>query len=1232
MAFVHLHLHSEYSLLDGAIRLKELPDRLKELGMDACALTDHGVMYGIVDFYQRMHKAGLKPIIGCEVYVAPEGRLIKEKGNSWGHLILLAENNEGLKHLNKIVSQGFVDGFYYKPRVDYEVLRKYASGLICLSSCMSGEVPRALLKGDYEKAREKALLYREIFGAENYYLEVQANGMPEQQRVNRELKKLSAELGIPLAATNDCHYMREEDAASHEILLCIQTGKRMSDPDRMRMGCDTLYLKSEEEMRQALPDYPDAVDNTAKIAERCNVTLDFDTIHLPSFDVPGGEESADFLRRKALEGLRQRLRLPHREPDESYYERLEYELEIIIKMGFTDYYLIVWDFIRYAKEREIMVGPGRGSGASSLIAYSLGITNIDPLQYSLLFERFLNVDRVSMPDFDIDFCYERRQEVIDYVNEKYGRERVAQVITFGTLAARACVRDVGRALDIDYSEIDRLAKMIPTDLKMTLDKALTVNPELKALYDTDERLRSVYDTARKFEGMPRHASTHAAGVIISGTDITDIAPLARNDESLVVQYAKNDIAKLGLLKFDFLGLRTLTVLRDTRDMVRENHGVSIDFDSLPLDDPNVFTMLSAGDTAGVFQLESGGMTAFMKELKPESLEDMIAGISLYRPGPMDQIPRYVEARHDSSKIYYHHPLLEPILDVTYGVVIYQEQVMQIVRDLGGFSMGQADLVRNAMSKKIAGLMESYEELFIYGGTDEKGRAVDGCIKRGVPEETGRLIYKELLAFAGYAFNKAHAAAYAVVAYYTAWLKYYYPVEFFAAMLNSYLGNLGQAANYVQICQSMNISILPPDVNYSFARFATENGAIRFALGAVKNVGPAQIAALVDEREANGKFKDYGDFLQRAYERGLSRKVIESLIYASACDCFGEKRARLMSALDPYYDLLAQAKKNYMEGQISFYDLGAGESMEIAPPTFLEVDEYSREEMLAKEKEMLGIYFSGHPLEDYADRLRREGFTTALELNPLPEGEGEQNLLQAETIPDQTEVQMAGLVVKRRNVTTKKNELMSILTLEDLTGQFECVVFPRVLERVNPIIREGRALALRGRVSHKEDFPSSLLLNEADILPRDHEEWPAESAFAPQQKQPDSRRAAGEKPSQARRSAAEARADAADRQEREGALYTAESERSYVYTDLPEPAENGGQYLTICLQRSSEEGLPESLEALCRYWSGRTPLAIFFADDEKLAKNPKGLSVETSPSFLYALIERYGINNVWVGSI
>ena len=1233
LAFTHLHLHTEYSLLDGAIRIKDLSKRLKELDMTSCAITDHGVMYGVVDFYSALVSEGIKPIIGAEIYIAPEGRFNKEKGQSFGHLILLAENNDGLKNLNRIVSTGFVDGFYYKPRVDYEILRKYSSGIIALSSCLSGEVPKALLLGDKEKAKQKATLYQEIFGKENYFLEVQANGMPEQNRVNKQLRALSEEMHIPLVATNDCHYMLDEDATSHEVLLCMQTGKRMRDDDRMRMGADSFYLKSEDQMRENLPDFIDAIENTQKIAERCNVELDFSTIHLPAFEAPNGKSSDEYIRELALEGLEERLELPHSHDTDIYMERFEKEIQVISSMGFTDYYLIVWDFIRFARKREIMVGPGRGSGAGSLIAYALGITNIDPLEYNLLFERFLNVDRVSLPDFDIDFCYERRQEVIDYVYEKYGADKVSQVITFGTLAARAAVRDVGRALDLPYAETDKLSKMIPTELGITLDLALEKNPELKTLYENDENIRRVYDLARKFEGMPRHASTHAAGVIISSENITDIAPLARNDESIVVQYAKENVERLGLLKFDFLGLRTLTVLRDTRDMVKANYGESIAFDKIPLDDEKVYQMISSGDTAAVFQLESQGMTAFIKELKPDSFEDIIAGIALYRPGPMEQIPRYVAARHNPELISYHHPMLEEILDVTYGTIVYQEQVMQIVRNLGGFSLGQADIVRRAMSKKKPELLAAYEEQFIFGGVDDKGNPIDGCIKRGVEEKVGRVIFHELLAFAGYAFNKSHAAAYALVAYYTAWLKFYYPMELMAAMLNSYLGDLGQAANYIHVCQLMHISVLGPDVNFSFPRFTTEDGAIRFALGAVKNVGEKQISLLVEERENHGKFADYGDFLRRSYAIGISRKVIESLIFASALDGFGISRARLISALDPYYDMLAQSNKNSMDGQVSFFDLGEEKAMEVKEPTYLDVEEYGRQELLAKEKEMLGIYLTGHPLEDYARRLNSKLFFKSSELNPPVQTDLTEEIEIFKEVQDQEAINMAGMVLRRRNITTKRNELMSFLLMEDLHGQFECVIFPKTLAEFNDFIREGRVLALRGRVSTKEDFPNSMIINEVDLLPLDEEMWQNEALYGGI--------AATNSLRSQRNAYTELSSKAKDTKPFKSTDFITENLNTQTietHEDLHLNAieitmrDQDMASVVINIPWKEEEELPQNLLALCKFWHGDTSVLLFNESQNAFRKLEDSYRVEVNPYFLQELVERYGINNIWIGNI
>ncbi len=1088
MKFVHLHLHTEFSLLDGANRIRTLPKRIAELGMDACAVTDHGSMYGAVDFYEACRAEGIKPIIGAEVYLAPTSRFSKEKAEDKRayHLILLARNNEGLKNLNRLVSLAHVEGFYYRPRVDHESLKRYSEGLICLSACLSGEVPRLILNNDYEGAIAAALRYRETFGEDNFYLELQSNGISEQFIVNQELIRISRETGIPLVATNDCHYTYKEDAKAHEILLCMQTGKRLSDPDRMRMGSDAFYVKSPEEMIEAFKDVPEAIENTVRIAERCAAEFDFKTLHLPEYEVPEGETAKSYLSRIALTGLHKRLKIHQAYPVEEYEKRLTYELDIIDSMGYNDYYLVVWDFIDYAKKRGIMVGPGRGSGAASLVAYALGITNLDPLEYALLFERFLNPERVSMPDFDIDFCYERRGEVIDYVYRKYGNDHVAQVITFGTLAAKQAVRDVARALDLSYADTDRIAKLIPFSLGMTLDKALDQSADLKQAYNSEPLVHEVIEYARKFEGMPRHASTHAAGVVISKEALTDIAPLARNDDNIVVQYAKNNIEKIGLLKFDFLGLRTLTVMRDTRDMVLEDTGVHIDFDEMKMDDPAVFQMISRGDTEGVFQLESGGMTAFMKELKPDSLEDIIAGVALYRPGPMEQIPRYVAARHDAAKIHYDHPLLEPILDVTYGCIVYQEQVMQIVRDLAGFTMGQSDNVRRAMSKKKPDELARYKDLFINGGFSDSGQPVDGAVKRGVPLRTAEKIWDEVMAFAGYAFNKAHAACYAVVAYYTGWLKQYYPVAFMAAMLNSFLGQLGQAAHYVRVCREMKIGILPPDINRSQVRFTTENGKIRFALGAVKNVGTAVLDLLIEDRNQNGEFKTFGEFLRRANALGMNRKMIESLIKSSALDCFGIPRNKLIAATDPYLAILA-SRKDVMEGQLSLFDFGVPEEGPVEP-TYPDLPELGMDQILTMEQEMLGLYISGHPLDSY-----RESITGSTDMSSSDLGGKavEGDLLQDELDHAVSKLEMngrqavmGGLVVRRRNLTTKKGEMMCFIELEDLEGRFETIVFPKTLSLYRDMIREGEVLLVFGRISAREDEEAKLLADKIAYLADD----------------------------------------------------------------------------------------------------------------------------------------------------
>ena len=1257
MAFSHLHLHTEYSLLDGAIRINDLPERIKELGMDSCAITDHGNMYGAVDFYKAMKKAGVKPIIGCEIYVAPEGRTVRDgKGHGYNHLVVLAENNQGLKNLNKIVSQAWIDGFYYKPRADYEVLRKYSEGIIAFSACLSGEIASALADNNYELAKNKALLYEDIFGKGNFYLEVQANGMEIQKRVNALTRRLSDELGIPLVATNDSHYMYKEEAETHEILLAMQTGKTMSDPDRMSFDTDEHYVKSEAEMLDMLEGFEDAVENTQLIADRCNVEFDFDTIHLPVFEAPNGQDSESFLRNLALEGLRERFKyINNNKTWEEYLERLEHELDVIIEMGYTDYYLIVYDYINFARKNEIMVGPGRGSGAGSLVAYAIGITNVDPMEYNLLFERFLNVDRVSMPDFDVDFCYERRQEVIDYVYDKYGMDRVCQVITFGTIGAKTAIRDVARVLEEPYSLSDKISKMIPSALNMTLDLALEMNPELKEFYKSDESVRKIHDIARKFEGMPRHTSTHAAGVIISGIEISDVAPLARNDEAIVEQYEKETIESLGLLKFDFLGLRTLTVLRDTRDMVRKNRGKDINFDNMTFDDPKVFRMISKGDTAGVFQLESSGMTSFMKELQPENFEDITAGISLFRPGPMDNIPKYVLARHDASKISYDHPLLESILDVTYGVIVYQEQVMQVVQKLAGFTMGQADILRRAMSKKDPVLMASYEDLFLYGGEDNKGRPIEGCIKRGVDENTGRKIFQNLQAFAGYAFNKSHAAAYAVVAYYTAWLKYYYPLEFMAAMLNSFLGNLEQAENYLSVCKEMGIDILPPNVNQSDAKFTTENVAIRIGMGAIKNIGAGQIEVLVRNREKEGKFRNYGDFLQRAHEIGIGKRLIESLIYAGACDDFGEYRSRLMSALDPYYDLLSQSANKQMDGQLSFFDLGQEEVMEISEPEYLDVPEYARADLLAKENEMLGVYITGHPLEDYSRRLGHKSLINALDLNP-------QNNVDAENIEslnplldesrifvDGDEVFMAGMINRKRNVTTKRNDLMCFLELEDLSGAFEVVVFPQSYEKFRNVLHEGTVIIMQGRVSQKDDFPNNVILNYVEVLPKDLDSMEATSRFKAldrsskqdKEKNQDESKQETKIVFKVRNVIVEPFADNLEKyseienSSKDTDYYTSEFS-SDNQSDMLNRINNEKVAMTEIVQTKSRLVIrlnnskpARAIFELCRKYPGNTEVWLFIEESRELALLSKNTKISLNPKLLKALSDEFGISNLWI---
>ena len=993
--FVHLHIHSEFSLLDGANRIKDLPKRAKELGMDAIAITDHGVMYGAIDFYKACKSEGVKPIIGCEVYVAPRSRFDKEPNidNKYYHLILLAKNNQGYKNLSKLVSLGFLDGYYYKPRIDLEILEKYHEGLICLSGCLAGSVNQALLNGNEEETERIAKWHKDIFG-EDYYIEIQNNGIREQVLANQRLVKLARKLDIPLAATNDAHYLKKEDAYNHEVLLCIQTGKRMSDVDRMRFETDELYVKSPEEMIEYFKAFPDAIENTVKIADKCNVEFEFGHTILPNYDVP--EEFPthfDYFKKLCDDGIKKRY---GENPSQEILDRAEYEIGIIKKMGYVDYFLIVWDFIHYAKIHNIPVGPGRGSGAGSIIAYAIEITDIDPMKYGLLFERFLNPERISMPDFDVDFCYEHRQDVIDYVSRKYGHDHVSQIITFGTMSARMVIRDVSRVLDVPYSEADALAKMIPNELHITIKKALEQNKELDDLYKKDENVKKVLDIAMGLEGMPRQASTHACGIVITKDPVDTYVPLYVRDNQISTQYIMTTLEELGLLKMDFLGLRTLTVIQDTIDLVKKNRGIDVEFDK-EMADPKVYKLWQEGKSSGIFQFESQGMTSFMKELKPDCLEDLIAGVSLYRPGPMDQIPRYIKGKQNPGHNEYTHPRLEPILNVTYGCMVYQEQVMQIVRDLAGYSLGRADLVRRAMGKKKLDVMAKEREVFINGQVDENGNIiVPGCVRNGIDAESANKIFDEMAEFAKYAFNKSHAACYAVVAYRTAYLKAYYPAEFMAATLNSFLGNLDKIPQYIDECKNLGIKILKPDINKSSTKFTTENvdeqgkainSAIRFGLGSIKNVGTVPVEKIVEERNKNGEYKGFIDFCERIAEEAVNKKCIESLIKAGAFDNFPQTRSTLLASFENIIDTIQSGKKKGFQGQVSMFDLGnesEQEKLNEIKYKFEEHEEMPKKDLLHLEKEMLGIYISGHPLEKLKDEILRKTTINTMDMRQIDE--------------------------------------------------------------------------------------------------------------------------------------------------------------------------------------------------------------------------------------------------------
>ena len=1070
--FVHLHIHSEFSLLDGANRIKDLPVRAKELGMKAMAITDHGVMYGVIDFYKACKKEGIKPIIGAEVYVASRTRFDKEpQDKRYYHLILLAKNNKGYQNLSKLVSLGFTEGYYYKPRIDLEILEKYHEGIICLSACLAGAVSQAILNGDIEKAEEVAKWHKNVFG-EDYYLEIQNNGVKEQVMVNQKIIQIARRLDIPIVATNDAHYLKKEDAYNHEVLLCIQTGKRITDEDRMRFETDELYVKSPEEMSEYFKNFPDAIENTVKIAEKCNVEFEFGHTILPNYDVPEEFNTHyDYFKKLCYDGIKARY---GDNPSQEILDRAEYELKIISQMGYVDYYLIVWDYINYAKSVGIPVGPGRGSGAGSILAYAIGITDIDPMKYSLLFERFLNPERISMPDFDVDFCYERRGEVIDYVEKKYGKDHVSQIITFGTMSARMVIRDVGRALDMPYAECDKLAKMIPNELHITMDKALEQNKELRDLYEQDEDIGKMLDIARALEGMPRQASTHACGVVITKEPVDTYVPLYVRDGQISTQFIMTTLEELGLLKMDFLGLRTLTVIQDAINLVKENRGIDVEFDK-DMGDANVYKLWQNGESVGIFQFESQGMTNFMKELKPDCLEDIIAGVSLYRPGPMDQIPRYIKNKKNPENAEYTHPSLIPILNVTYGCMVYQEQVMQIVRDLAGYSLGRADLVRRAMGKKKLDVMAKEREYFIHGQTDEDGNVIiKGCVRNGIDEASANKIFDEMAEFAKYAFNKSHAAAYAVVSYRTAYLKAYYPEEFMAATLNSFLGNLDKIPMYIDECKRLKIDILKPDINKSYTKFTVDNGKIRFGLGSIKNVGISAVNAIVKEREENGLYESFTDFCERMKNEAVNKKCIESLIRAGAFDEFEQTRSTLLASFETILDTIQETERKSFAGQVTMFDLAMPEeNIKELQYSFNVQKEFSEKDLLSMEKEMLGIYISGHPLEKLRVQIERETNVNSLKLKELANlqstvlDEGE-FIARKNEYKDGQFVKYAGIITSVKKKYTKNNTIMAFVTVEDLYGTVEIIVFENCYQDSSKYLVEESIVMVEGRLSIRED--------------------------------------------------------------------------------------------------------------------------------------------------------------------
>lgn len=1071
MAFAHLHLHTEYSLLDGACRIKKLPALIKELGMDACAITDHGVLYGVVDFYTACQDAGVHPVIGCEMYLCPNMDEKVYANREYSHLILLCENNTGYQNLMYLCSEAFTRGFYYKPRIDYKLLREHSEGLICLTACLSGDLPKLLLDGRIAEAEKYTREMAALFGPDHFYIEIMDHGISEEKRLLPRIIDMGERTGIPLVATNDCHYMRREDAETQEVLMCIQTGKTLDDENRMRMDTDQLYVKSEDEMLALFPGHADAVQRAHDIAMRCNVTFDFNTVHLPHFPVPEGETSDTLLRKLVEEGFAKR----YAADDPVARERLEYEIGVITQMGYVDYFLIVWDFVKFAKDAGIMVGPGRGSGAASIVAYCLNITQLDPIKYNLTFERFLNPERVSMPDIDMDFCYERRQEVINYVAHKYGQDHVCQIITFGTMAARGVIRDVGRVLGYTYAETDQIAKQVPMDLGMTLEKALTLSTELKAGYENDPRIKRLIDISLKLEGMPRHASTHAAGVLITGEPAVHFVPLQTNEDVVTTQFPMGIIGKLGLLKMDFLGLRTLTVIRDTLDLMR-SQGVNMKPEDIPMDDPAIYQMISQGDTDGVFQLEGGGMRTFLTNMQPENFEDIIAAISLYRPGPMESIPRYIAGKRDPASVHYETPQLAPILDVTYGCMVYQEQVMQIVRDLAGYSYGRSDLVRRAMAKKKKDVMAAERKNFVYGSEKEH---VPGAVNRGVPAAVAEHIFDEMTAFASYAFNKAHAACYAVVAVQTGWLKYYYPAEFMAAMMNSVVGNAAKVAAYIQYCRKKEIPVLPPHVNFSDRKFTVETNkegvkCVRMGMSGVKNVGNSAVDAIVQERKLSGPYRDVFEFCRRIDSEAVNKRAVESLIMAGCFDHMGATRLQCMRVFDQALEANSAKRRQNVVGQISLFDMGQPTADLAIEDTYPDVGEYPYKQLLSMEKEMTGVYVSGHPLDEYRKELEALEINTAwvAELKERPD---------AGIDEDGRQVVMGGIITALRPKATKKGAMMGFITLEDLTGQIECLLFPRIFERYSKLLELDMPVLLTGHLSVREEEDTKLLVDVVEPL-------------------------------------------------------------------------------------------------------------------------------------------------------